>query len=146
MIWKGPIKKTRSLKKELEALRKPPKWVKANKNKNPDGSLKPGKKRGPKKGHKPHVRKVPEAVDEEVRWTPLTCEECESSLPAPVDGTIIIRWTCPCHLRLLGPSILWVGVGAVPAKKRFLLQKSWSPVSMVPGFMLRFVTGSTSWV
>ena len=71
------------LKKELEALRKPPKWVKANKNKNPDGSLKPGKKRGPKKGHKPHVRKVPEAVDEEVRWTPLTCEECESSLPAP---------------------------------------------------------------
>ena len=76
-------KEVEKLKKELHSKRKPPKWAKANKNKNPDGSLKRGKKKGPKKGHKATPRKRPEKVDQETTWTPLVCQCCDSNLPSP---------------------------------------------------------------
>lgn len=78
-------KENSKLKKELQAKRKPPKWAKANKNRNKDGSKRQGKKRGPKKGHKPNPRKRPDEdeVDQEVTWTPLICPDCDTNLPAP---------------------------------------------------------------
>jgi len=68
------------LKKELSAIRKPPRWVKPNKDK---GAKRRKKKLGPKKGHKPSPRKVPEKVDEQVTWIPLICSECDTGLPEP---------------------------------------------------------------
>ena len=74
-------KENEKLKEELQSMRKAPKWAKKNKNKNPEGSLRKGKKKGPKKGHKACPRKRPEEVDQETTWTPLVCSKCDSDLP-----------------------------------------------------------------
>jgi len=76
-------KEVGKLKKELQSKRKPPKWAKFNKNKNADGSKKKGKKKGPKKDHKPHLRRRPEKVDQETTWNPLFCTHCDTDLPEP---------------------------------------------------------------
>jgi len=68
------------LKKELAASRKPPRWAKPNKS---NGPKKKGKKLGPKKGHEPNKRKVPEEVDQEIRWFPLICPDGHADLPDP---------------------------------------------------------------
>ena len=72
------------LKKELASIRKPPKWVKENKeessHKNP---VKRKKKRGPKKGHQPVARYRPDEWDEEIEVIPLLCPHCKTNLPKP---------------------------------------------------------------
>ena len=69
------------LKQQLAAARKTPTWVKANKPE--DGYGKPGKKKGPKKGHTPNIRQRPERADREVVLAAETCPCCDESLPAP---------------------------------------------------------------
>jgi len=74
-------KRNEKLKQQLAAARKTPTWVKANKPE--DGNGKPGKKKGPKKGHKPNIRQRPERSDREVVLAADTCPCCDESLPAP---------------------------------------------------------------
>jgi len=73
------------LKDELKAARKPPSWAKSNKNKAKDGTKKASKKKGPKKGHSPNIRKKPtETPHQEIEIIPLTCLGCDNvELPDP---------------------------------------------------------------
>lgn len=73
-------KENDKLKKELAAKRQPPKWAKPNKS----GEQKAkAKKRGPKHGHAPHRRTLPEHIDREVALVPTHCPDCNGSLPEP---------------------------------------------------------------
>lgn len=70
------------LKEEIRSLRGVPDWVKPNKS---EEARRREKKRGPKKGHEPHLRKVPEKVDREVRLVAKECPHCqEPDLPEPI--------------------------------------------------------------
>lgn len=69
------------LKQQLSALRKTPQWAKANKAEPP--AAKPAKKKGPKVGHKPNIRRRPNKADREVLMTAKTCPCCEERLPPP---------------------------------------------------------------
>ncbi len=74
--------KIEKLEDEIKSFRGIPEWVKPN-IENPADSKK--KKRGPKRGHKPHVRKRPEQseIDFDLHIMPKVCSDCESPLPAP---------------------------------------------------------------
>lgn len=68
------------LKQELAGKKaKKASWVKTNKPE--DG--KPGKKLGPKKGHKANKRTIPEKIDREVVLRPEFCPNCESEVSLP---------------------------------------------------------------
>lgn len=73
-------KRNDKLKRQLAALRKTPAWVKPNK---PEDPSKPGKKKGPKKGHSPNIRQCPDKADREVPLIASTCPCCSESLPPP---------------------------------------------------------------
>jgi hypothetical protein len=73
-------KELEKLKQELCAKRKLPKWVKSNKS---EKEKKKAKKRGPKAGHSPNIRKVPEKIDREVTLVPKQCPDCEGELSLP---------------------------------------------------------------
>ena len=71
---------TKRVEDEFDAYKmkhKTPAWVKANKN--PDGKKKSAKL-GPKVGHPPNRRKVPEVVDREVELLPTSCPDCGEEL------------------------------------------------------------------
>lgn len=68
------------LKEEIRHLRGAPEFVKPNK---PIEAKRKGKKRGPKKGHKPNIRKTPEKIDREVKIIPKHCPDCNNKLPEP---------------------------------------------------------------
>lgn len=68
------------LKKELSKSRVLPKWVKPNKT---DEQIKKAKKKGPKVGHAPHVRKRPENIDKTVIVVPENCPQGGGELPFP---------------------------------------------------------------
>lgn len=68
------------LKKELATARRPPKWAKANRS---EQQKKKAKKKGPKHGHAPHRRTLPNAIDREVGLVPKHCPECKGNLPDP---------------------------------------------------------------
>jgi transposase len=69
------------LKEEILNLRGVPEWVKPNQS---EEERRKQKKRGPKKGHPPHPRKVPERIDREVRVIAKKCPYCENpDLPEP---------------------------------------------------------------
>jgi transposase len=74
-------KRNEKLKQQLAAVRKTPKWAKANKPEDDNG--KPGKKKGPKNGHKPNIRRRPEQADRDVVLAAEKCPCCDESLPAP---------------------------------------------------------------
>jgi transposase len=68
------------LKKELAAIRRPPKWVKPNRS--DEGKKKP-KKKGPKNGHSPNRRTMPQSIDREMALVPKHCPDCQGNLPEP---------------------------------------------------------------
>jgi len=68
------------LRKELAATRQPPRWAKANRS---GQQKKRAKKRGPKNGHAPHPRTLPQVVDREVGLVPKHCPDCQGNLPEP---------------------------------------------------------------
>ena len=74
-------KENEKLKDDLKAARKPPAWVKENKSTSDNAN--PGKKKGPKKGHKPNKRRAPPPAQQDVEIIPLTCQTCEGELPEP---------------------------------------------------------------
>ena len=74
-------KRNEDLKRQLDSARKKPKWVKASKP--ADGLNAAGRKKGPKKGHSPNIRKCPDKADREVTLTAAACSCCGDSLPPP---------------------------------------------------------------
>jgi len=71
-------KENEKLKKELVAARNPPKWVKPDKDRKRKRA-----KLGPKKGHKPNLRKRPSAADRKVVLVPERCPEGHGELSFP---------------------------------------------------------------
>jgi hypothetical protein len=84
------------LKKELASLRKPPTWVKPDK---PEEEKKKAKKKGPKFGHTPHVRKRPEQIDETLVVFPERCPEHGHELPFPSES----KWYSHIQIELPEP-------------------------------------------
>lgn len=98
------------LKKELAAIRKPPKWAKANKSKE---QKKNAKKKGPKFGHSPNPRKKPEKVDETIVVFPEQCPEGKGELPFPSDS----KWHSHVQIDLPKPG--------KPHVTEFIVGSSW---------------------
>lgn len=74
-------KERERLEEEIRQLKGVPDWVKPNKSVAEERSA---KKRGPKKGHKAHPRKIPERVDREINLIPRECPHCHNKhLPKP---------------------------------------------------------------
>jgi transposase len=61
-------------------LRGVPDFVKPNKS--AEGKRR-AKKKGPKPGHSPNIRKTPNKIDREVKIIPKQCPDCKHELPAP---------------------------------------------------------------
>lgn len=81
-IIERQVDEIKRLKEEIKSLRGIPDWVKSDTSKEPED--KRLKKRGPKKGHSPALRKRPEeaSIDFDVHIMPKVCGECENKLPA----------------------------------------------------------------
>lgn len=74
-------KENEKLKEKLQAARKPPSWAKPNTNR---GKRDGRSKKGPKQGHSPNKRTLPEQEpDQSVEITPLVCSACNHDLPKP---------------------------------------------------------------